>query len=179
MRRTLVIAKGDRFPQFKYKDRKAGEFVNVNFNQEIKGQKVVVFGLPGAFTPTCSTQQLPGFDELFSKFREVGIDNIYCHAVNDPFVMNAWFEHQNITWIRPLPDGNGDLAVQLGMMVQKKNLNFGSRCWRYALILDGSTGEVLDVFPEDGFGDNIETDPYEKSRPEAVLKWAMANLSEG
>lgn len=179
MRRTLVIAKGDRFPQFKYKDRKAGEFVNINFNQEIKGQKVVVFGLPGAFTPTCSTQQLPGFDELFSKFREVGIDNIYCHAVNDPFVMNAWFEHQNITWIRPLPDGNGDLAVQLGMMVQKKNLNFGSRCWRYALILDGSTGEVLDVFPEDGFGDNIETDPYEKSRPEAVLKWAMANLSEG
>ena len=174
-----MIAKGDRFPQFKYKDRKAGEFVNVNFNQEIKGQKVVVFGLPGAFTPTCSTQQFPGFDELFSKFREVGIDNIYCHAVNDPFVMNAWFEHQNITWIRPLPDGNGDLAVQLGMMVQKKNLNFGSRCWRYALILDGSTGEVLDVFPEDGFGDNIETDPYEKSRPEAVLKWAMANLSEG
>ena len=174
-----MIAKGDKFPQFKYKDRKAGEFVNVNFNQEIKGQKVVVFGLPGAFTPTCSTQQLPGFDELFSKFREVGIDNIYCHAVNDPFVMNAWFEHQNITWIRPLPDGNGDLAVQLGMMVQKKNLNFGSRCWRYALILDGSTGEVLDVFPEDGFGDNIETDPYEKSRPEAVLKWAMANLSEG
>ena len=174
-----MIAKGDKFPQFKYKDRKAGEFVNVNFNQEIKGQKVVVFGLPGAFTPTCSTQQLPGFDELFSKFRELGIDNIYCHAVNDPFVMNAWFEHQNITWIRPLPDGNGDLAVQLGMMVQKKNLNFGSRCWRYALILDGSTGEVLDVFPEDGFGDNIETDPYEKSRPEAVLKWAMANLSEG
>ena len=174
-----MIAKGDRFPQFKYKDRKAGEFVNVTFNQESTGQKVVVFGLPGAFTPTCSTQQLPGFDELFSKFREVGIDNIYCHAVNDPFVMNAWFEHQNITWIRPLPDGNGDLAVQLGMMVQKKNLNFGSRCWRYALILDGSTGEVLDVFPEDGFGDNIETDPYEKSRPEAVLKWAMANLSEG
>ena len=174
-----MIAKGDKFPSFKYKDRNAGEFVNVNFNQEIKGQKVVVFGLPGAFTPTCSTQQLPGFDELFSKFREVGIDNIYCHAVNDPFVMNAWFEHQNITWIRPLPDGNGDLAVQLGMMVQKKNLNFGSRCWRYALILDGSTGEVLDVFPEDGFGDNIETDPYEKSRPEAVLKWAMANLSEG
>ena len=174
-----MIAKGDRFPPFKYKDRKAGAFVNVNFNQEIKGQKVIVFGLPGAFTPTCSTQQLPGFDELFSKFRELGIDNIYCHAVNDPFVMNAWFEHQNITWIRPLPDGNGDLAVQLGMMVQKKNLNFGSRCWRYALILDGSTGEVLDVFPEDGFGDNIETDPYEKSRPEAVLKWAMANLSEG
>ena len=174
-----MIAKGDRFPQFKYKDRKAGEFVNVNFNQEIKGQKVVVFGLPGAFTPTCSTQQLPGFDELFSKFREVGIDNIYCHAVNDPFVMNAWFEHQNITWIRPLPDGNGDLAVQLGMMVQKKNLNFGSRCWRYALILDGSTGEVLDVFPEDGFGDNIETDPFEKSKPEAVLKWVISNLSEG
>ena len=174
-----MIAKGDRFPQFKYKDRKAGEFVNVNFNQEIKGQKVIVFGLPGAFTPTCSTQQLPGFDELFSKFRELGIDNIYCHAVNDPFVMNAWFEHQNITWIRPLPDGNGDLAVQLGMMVQKKNLNFGSRCWRYALILDGSTGEVLDVFPEDGFGDNIETDPFEKSKPEAVLKWVISNLSEG
>ena len=77
--------------------------------------------------------------------------------------MNAWFEKHNVQAVRPLPDGNGDLAVQLGMMVQKKNLNFGSRCWRYALILDGSTGEVLDVFPEEGFGDNIETDPYEKS----------------
>lgn len=174
-----MIAKGDRFPDFKYKDRKAGDFVNIHFNKEIKGQKVVVFGLPGAFTPTCSTQQLPGFDDLFTKFRDAGIDNIYCHAVNDPFVMNAWFEKHNVQAVRPLPDGNGDLAVQLGMMVQKKNLNFGSRCWRYALILDGSTGEVLDVFPEEGFGDNIETDPYEKSRPEAVLKWVMANLSEG
>ncbi len=174
-----MIAKGDKFPNFKYKDRVAGEFVNIDFNKEIKGQKVVVFGLPGAFTPTCSTFQLPGFDELFGKFNALGIDNIYCHAVNDPFVMNAWFEKHDISNVRPLPDGNGDLAVQLGMMVQKKNLNFGSRCWRYALILDGSTGEVLDVFPEDGFGDNIETDPFEKSKPEAVLKWAMANLSEG
>ena len=103
-------------------------------------------------------------------------NNIYCHSVNDPFVMNAWFEKHNVQSVRPLPDGNGDLAVQLGMMVRKTNLNFGSRCWRYALILDGSTGEVLDVFPEDGFGDNAESDPFEKSKPEAVLKWVMANL---
>ena len=173
-----MIAKGDQFPLFKYKDRVAGDFVTIDFNSEVKGKKVVVFGLPGAFTPTCSTYQLPGFDELFPKFVAAGIDNIYVHSVNDPFVMNAWLEKQDIKNVRPLPDGNGDLAVQLGMMVQKKNLNFGSRCWRYALILDGSTGEVLDVFPEEGFGDNIETDPFERSKPEAVLKWVQANLGE-
>jgi peroxiredoxin len=171
-----MIAKGDRFPNFKYKDRKSGDFVTIDFNSEIKGKKVILFGLPGAFTPTCSTYQLPGFDELMSKFSQLGIDDIYCTSVNDPFVMNAWLEKQDIKNVKSLPDGNGDLAVQLGMMVQKKNVNFGSRSWRYAMVVDGSTGTVLEVFPEEGFGDNAETDPYEVSKPEAVLKWAMKNL---
>ena len=171
-----MIKAGAELPNFKYKDRVAGEFVTINLQSEIKGKKVVIFGLPGAFTPTCSSQQLPGYEMLYSKFVAAGIDNIYCTSVNDPFVMNSWFDAQGVENVRSLPDGNGDFAVQIGASVQKRNLNFGPRSWRYALVIDGDTNTVLASFPEEGFGDNIETDPYEKSAPEAVLKWVQSNL---
>ncbi len=173
-----MIKKGDKFPLFKFTNRVAGDFINVDLQKEIDGKKVIIFGLPGAFTPTCSTQQLPGFDDLFSKFRDNGIDSIYCHSVNDPFVMNAWFEKHNIQSVRPLPDGNGDLASLLGTLCQKRNLNFGNRSWRYALLLDGTTNTVTEMFAEDGFTDNLDSDPYLASKPEAVLKWLISN-SEG
>ena len=111
-----MINKGDVFPNFEYTNRVAGEFVNVNLQESIKGKKVVIFGLPGAFTPTCSTYQLPGFEELFPKFVEAGVEDIYVHSVNDPFVMNAWLEQQDIKQVKSLPDGNGDLAAQLGTL---------------------------------------------------------------
>lgn len=171
-----MIKKGNQFPQFNFTNRVAGEFVNVNLQDSIKGKKVIIFGLPGAFTPTCSTFQLPGFEELFPQFVEAGIDNIYVHSVNDPFVMNAWLEQQDIKQVKSLPDGNGDLAAQLGTLCQKRNLNFGNRSWRYALVLDGDSNTVLEVFAEEGFTDNIESDPYEASKPEAVLEWVKTNL---
>jgi len=171
-----MINKGDIFPNFDYTNRVAGEFINVNLQDAIKGKKVVIFGLPGAFTPTCSTFQLPGFEELFPKFVEAGIEDIYVHSVNDPFVMNAWLDQQNIKQVKSLPDGNGDLAAQLGTLCQKANLNFGNRSWRYALVLDGDTNTVLEMFPEEGFTDNAQSDPYEASKPEAILEWVQANL---
>ena len=171
-----MINKGDVFPNFEYTNRVAGEFVNVNLQESIKGKKVVIFGLPGAFTPTCSTYQLPGFEELFPKFVEAGVEDIYVHSVNDPFVMNAWLEQQDIKQVKSLPDGNGDLAAQLGTLCQKANLNFGNRSWRYALVLDGDTNTVLGMFPEEGFTDNAQSDPYEASKPEAILEWVQANL---
>ena len=171
-----MIKAGAELPNFKYKDRVAGDFVTINLQSEIKGKKVVIFGLPGAFTPTCSSQQLPGYEMLYSKFVAAGIDNIYCTSVNDPFVMNSWFDAQGVENVRSLPDGNGDFAVNVGALVQKRNLNFGPRSWRYAIVVDGDTNTVLASFPEEGQVDNIESDPYEVSAPEAVLKWVQANL---
>ena len=85
-----MISSGENLPLFKYKDRAAGDFVTINLQQEMKGKKVVIFGLPGAYTPTCSSQQLPGYDSLYPKFAAAGISDIYCTSVNDPFVMNCW-----------------------------------------------------------------------------------------
>ena len=169
-----MISKGDKFPLFNYLDRKAGEFVKLDLNSEMKGKTTLIFGLPGAFTPTCSSKQLPGYESLFNKFNELGVNEIYCTSVNDPFTMNAWFDNQNIQNVRSLPDGNGDLAQSLGMFVSKKNLNFGMRSWRYALLV-GADNKVIEVFAEPEMGDMADDDSYTVSTPEAVLKWLQAN----
>lgn len=170
-----MIEKGDTFPLFNYLDRKAGEFVKISLNDEMKGKKVLIFGLPGAFTPTCSSKQLPGYESLFNKFVDLGVQNIYCTSVNDPFTMNAWFDINDIQNVRSLPDGNGDLAQSLGMFVSKRNLNFGMRSWRYAILVDGSTNKVIEVFAEPEIRDMADDDSYVVSTPEAVLKWLQAN----
>jgi len=126
-----------------------------------------VFGLPGAFTPTCSTFQLPTFEEMYDQFIEAGVDEVYCTSVNDTFVMNAWFENQGITKVQSLPDGNGDLARQLGLLVKKENLGFGLRSWRYAMLVVDGTVEVMNV--ESNLMDNATEDPYEMSKPEVFL----------
>ena len=169
-----MISKGDKFPLFNYLDRKAGEFVKLDLNSEMKGKTTLIFGLPGAFTPTCSSKQLPGYESLFNKFNELGVNEIYCTSVNDPFTMNAWFDNQNIQNVRSLPDGNGDLAQSLGMFVSKRNLNFGMRSWRYALLV-GADNKVIEVFAEPEMRDMADDDSYTVSTPEAVLKWLQAN----
>ena len=170
-----MIAKGDKFPLFNYLDRKAGEFVKISLNDEMKGKKVLIFGLPAAFTPTCSSKQLPGYESLHNKFVELGVQNIYCTSVNDPFTMNAWFDINDVQNVRSLPDGNGDLAQSLGMFVSKRNLNFGMRSWRYAILVDGDTSTVIEVFAEPEKRDMADDDSYVVSTPEAVLKWLQAN----
>ena len=147
--------------------RVAGEFQNLSTRAQFAGKRVVLFGLPGAFTPTCSTNQVPAFDKLADQFFAKGIDEIYCISVNDSFVMNKWFEDLKVENIYPLPDGNGEFTELFGASVQKANLGFGIRSWRYAVVLND--GKVEKVFSEEGFGDNIETDPYEVSTPENVL----------
>ena len=169
-----MISKGNKFPLFNYLDRKAGEFVKIDLYSEMKGKTTLIFGLPGAFTPTCSSKQLPGYESLFNKFNELGVSEIYCTSVNDPFTMNAWFDNQNISNVRSLPDGNGDLAQSLGMFVSKKNLNFGMRSWRYALLV-GADNKVIEVFAEPEKRDMADDDSYTVSTPEAVLKWLQAN----
>tara|TARA_B100001113_G_scaffold283469_1_gene238533 strand:- start:379 stop:876 length:498 start_codon:yes stop_codon:yes gene_type:complete len=158
---------GDRVPSVDLPVRVDGEFKNLNTGEEFAGQRVIVFALPGAFTPTCSTFQLPGFEEQFGSFMEKGINNIYCLSVNDTFVMNAWFTAQGIEKVKPLPDGSGRFTTEMGANVAKDNLGFGIRSWRYAMVLDD--GVIESIFVEDGFTDNADTDPYEVSSPENVL----------
>ena len=158
---------GNTIPTVDLPVRVDGEFANLNTGEIAQGKKIVIFALPGAFTPTCSTFQLPGFEEMYSQFQEKGIDEIYCLSVNDTFVMNAWFTAQGIEKVKALPDGSGTFTIELGTAVQKDNLGFGLRSWRYAIVVND--GVIESVFSEEGFRDDADTDPYEVSRPENVL----------
>ena len=143
------------------------KWVSMTKEQLFDGKRVVVFGLPGAFTPTCSTQQLPGYEELYSQFRDAGIDDIYCVTVNDTFVCKEWTLANNIINVKVIPDGSAEFTIKMGMDVRKDNLGFGFRSWRYAAIIDDSN--VIQEFVEEGFQDNMDGDPYEVSAPENVL----------
>jgi len=165
----LEIIEGEtRVPEVILPQRVGGEFVALDTVEQFAGKRVIVFGLPGAFTPTCSTQQLPGFDENFEKFQEKGIDEIYCVSVNDTFVMNSWFESLGIKNVYPLPDGNGEFTHLIGAECSKSNLGFGYRSWRYAIVVND--GVIEKAFIEDGYQDNAESDPYEFSSPENLLE---------
>ena len=143
------------------------KFVEMNDKELFDGKKVVIFGLPGAFTPTCSSQQLPGYEALYHDFRQNGIDDIYCITVNDTFVCNEWAINQNLVNVKIIPDGSAQFTIKIGMDVRKDNIGFGVRSWRYAAIVED--GSILKSFIEDGFGDDVEGDPYEVSTPENVL----------
>jgi len=137
------------------------------------GKRVVLFALPGAFTPTCSTYQLPGFEKNAEKFKSLGIAGVYCLAVNDAFVMNKWAQGQGIKNIQMIPDGSGDFTRLMGMLVRKDNLGFGLRSWRYAAVVNDGVIEAW--FEEPGIVDNCPDDPYGVSSPETVLKWLEAH----
>ena len=158
---------GDPIPVVDIPLRVGDEFTTINTGEISKGKRIVIFALPGAFTPTCSTQQLPGFEENYGKFQEKGIDEVYCLSVNDSFVMNAWFKDLGIENVKSLPDGARSFTMSIGALCEKNNLGFGFRSWRYAIVVND--GVVENVFSEEGFGNNIETDPYEVSTPENVL----------
>lgn len=155
-------------PQVEFKVRTAGEWVHMLTDDYFKNKKVIVFSLPGAFTPTCSEQQLPGFQAYYKKFKELGIDEIYCISVNDSFVMNAWFDSQEIKDIKAIPDGSGRFTRGMGMLVDKDDKGFGYRSWRYAMVVDN--GVITNFFEEPGLQDNCTSDPYGESSPENVLK---------
>lgn len=133
------------------------------------GKRVVLFSLPGAFTPTCSTYQLPGFEQNFDQFKALGIDEIYCVSVNDSFVMNCWAKDQNLQNVKVIPDGSCLFTSQMNMLVQKDNLGFGARSWRYAVIVNN--GQIEKWFIEPGIEHNGETDPYGETSPENVLAY--------
>ena len=133
------------------------------------GKRVVVFSLPGAFTPTCSTTHLPGYDAAYDEIKALGIDEVYCVSVNDAFVMFQWGKNMEVKNVKLLPDGNGEFSRKIGMLVDKANLGFGMRSWRYSMVVND--GKVEQVFVENGYSDNCETDPFEVSDVNTMLAY--------
>ena len=141
---------------------------DVSTDELFGGKKILVFSLPGAFTPTCSTFQLPDYEKMYDEFIEAGVDDIYCISVNDAFVMNAWAKQQGIEKVKMIPDGSGHFTRKMGMLVEKDNLGFGMRSWRYVAYINDMS--VVTCFPEAGKEDNHPEDPYYFSSPQACIK---------
>ena len=132
-------------------------------------KRVVVFALPGAFTPTCSSTHLPGYELHYDDIIEQDVDEVYCLSVNDSFVMNAWFSDQVIENVKALPDGNADFTRHLGMLVKKENLGFGPRSHRYSMVVDN--GRIESIWVEDGKTDNYAGDPFVVSDAKSMVNY--------
>ncbi len=145
------------------------EWKDVTTQDIFQGQKIVLFALPGAFTPTCSTSHLPGYEELYDEFRAQGVDRIICLSVNDAFVMFQWGKNLGAKNVFLLPDGNGEFTRKMGMLVEKENLGFGMRSWRYSMYVEDC--EIKKSFVEQGFEDNVDQDPFEVSDAQTMLTY--------
>jgi peroxiredoxin len=139
------------------------------------GKKVVVFSLPGAFTPTCSNEQCPNYERLYDEFGKLGVDEVYCVSVNDAFVMFQWGKNLGLKNVKLLPDGNGDFTRRMGMLIDKSHLGFGLRSWRYAMVIDDNV--ITHWCEEPGINDvGEDADPYGETAPEKLLEELKASV---
>ena len=165
----LQNREGQKVPSVVFKTRQNDEFVDVSTDEIFKGKTVVVFSLPGAFTPTCSSTHLPRFNELATTFSENGVDEIICLSVNDAFVMEAWKQNQEAENIKLIPDGNGEFSDGMGMLVNKADLGFGQRSWRYSMLVKDGVIEKMFIEPD------VPGDPFEVSDAETMLNYINEN----
>ncbi|KLT73103.1 glutathione peroxidase [Neisseria arctica] len=161
---ALVDRTGQKVPSCTFHTRVGDSWKDVTTDELFSGKKVVVFSLPGAFTPTCSSTHLPRYNELANAFKENGVDSILCVSVNDTFVMNAWAADEESDNIVMIPDGNGEFTEGMGMLVDKNNLGFGKRSWRYSMLVNDGVIEKMFIEPEK------EGDPFEVSDADTMLK---------
>lgn len=161
----LKNREGERVPNITFRTRNDSQWVDVTSDELFKGKTVIVFSLPGAFTPTCSSTHVPGYNELAKTFKENGVDDIICVSVNDTFVMNEWKKTQEADNITFIPDGNGEFSEQMGMLVDKENLGFGKRSWRYSMLVTDGVIKKMFIEPE------VEGDPFEVSDAETMLNY--------
>jgi len=156
---------GKKVPEVTFRTRVNNEWTSVSTDEIFKGKTVVVFSLPGAFTPTCSSTHLPRYNELAPAFRANGVDAIVCVSVNDPFVMNEWAKDQEADQVMLLPDGNGEFTDQMGMLVDKADLGFGKRSWRYSMLVKDGVVEKMFIEPQK------PGDPFEVSDADTMLAY--------
>jgi len=156
---------GQPVPQVTFRTREGNEWRDVTTDDLFKGKTVVVFALPGAFTPTCSSTHLPRYNELAPVLKANGVDDIVCLSVNDGFVMNAWAGDQSAGNIRFIPDGNGEFTDKMGMLVDKQDLGFGPRSWRYSMLVKDWVIDRMFIEPEK------PGDPFEVSDADTMLNY--------
>lgn len=157
---------GERVPNVTFRIRNDdNQWVNVTTDELFGGKTVIVFSLPGAFTPTCSSTHVPGYNELAKTFKENGVDDIICMSVNDTFVMNEWKKTQAADNITFIPDGNGEFTEKMGMLVDKNDLGFGRRSWRYSMLVTDGVIKKMFIEPE------VEGDPFEVSDADTMLEY--------
>ena len=166
---TLENKEGQNVPKVTFRTRVEHEWVNLSTAEIFAGKTVVVFSLPGAFTPTCSSSHVPRFNKLAKQFKAHGVDEIICISVNDAFVMNEWKVDQKADQIRFLPDGNGDFTRGMGMLVEKNDLGFGDRSWRYSMLVKDGVVEKMFIEPQD------PGDPYGVSDADTMLNYIAPN----
>lgn len=180
-KRNFQSKEGQPVPRVVFKIKGEDEW-NLRTTQQIfSGRTVIVFSLPGAFTPTCSSSHLPRYNALADTFKGEGVDEIICISVNDTFVMNAWAAQQQADKVTLIPDGNGDFTRSMGMLVDKTEIGFGERSWRYSMLV--KDGIIDKMFIEEDVGG----DPFEVSdadtmlnyiNPEATLPLAVAMFTK-
>lgn len=159
----LSNREGQKVPDVTFRTRQNHQWINVTTDQLFTGKTVVVFSLPGAFTPTCSSTHLPGYNDLAGVFQENGVDDIICISVNDAFVMNEWAKDQEAENMTLIPDGNGEFTAGMEMLVDKADLGFGKRSWRYSMLVKDGVIEKMFIEPEE------PGDPFKVSDAETML----------
>jgi len=161
----LSNREGQRVPNVTFRTRQNNQWMNVTTDDLFAGKTVIVFSLPGAFTPTCSSTHLPGYNDLAQVFKENGVDDIICISVNDAFVMNEWAKSQEADHLTLIPDGNGEFTEGMGMLVDKADLGFGQRSWRYSMLVKDGVIEKMFIEPQ------VPGDPFEVSDAETMLNY--------
>jgi len=166
----LRNSEGQRVPQVTFRTRSDGRWADVTTDQLFKGRTVALFALPGAYTPTCSGSHLPRYNELAPTLKRAGVDEVVCLAVNDAFVMSEWQQAQDAPNVTFIPDGNGEFSDKMGMLVDKSDLGFGRRSWRYSMLVRDGVIEKMFIEPEK------EGDPFEVSDADTMLRYVAPNL---
>ncbi|MGH1467865.1 MAG: glutathione peroxidase [Bdellovibrionales bacterium] len=167
---SLQDQTGNKVPQVNFQVREGHSWATKTTDDYFKGKKVVLFALPGAYTPTCSSTHLPRYNEFFDAFKAAGVDEVICLSVNDTFVMNAWQEEQLADNLTMLPDGNGEFSEKLGFLVDKSAIGFGKRSWRYSMYVEDGTIKKM-------FIENEEPgDPFSNSNAETMLEYLNVDV---
>ena len=161
----LKSREGQAVPSVTFKVREGDSWQELSSDEIFKGRKVVVFALPGAFTPTCSSTHLPRYNEMAACFKKEGVDEVVCLSVNDPFVMQSWSGDQHADNVRFLPDGNGEFTEGMGMLVDKSDIGFGKRSWRYSMLVNDGKIEKMFIEPDK------PGDPFEVSDADTMLEY--------
>ncbi|MBT8442053.1 MAG: glutathione peroxidase [Gammaproteobacteria bacterium] len=163
---------GSRVPDVTFKTRRGSEWVDVTSRELFAGRNVIVFSLPGAFTPTCSSSHVPRFSELQPAFAAAGIDEIVCMSVNDAFVMTEWQKQQCAENLRFVPDGTGEFTHGMGLLVNRDDLGFGQRSWRYSMLVRDGVIEKMFIEPEE------DGDPFHVSDADTMLEYVAPGVQQ-